>query len=90
MLGVLIGIGQAPLGASYTLSSIAAVVLGGASIRGGRGSFVGAFAGALLLQVIVSSTSFLAFGRAWQFWLPGILILVAAAAYSRARRSAAA
>jgi ribose transport system ATP-binding protein len=76
------------LGASYTLSSITAVVLGGASIYGGRGSYVGAFAGALLLQVIVTSTSFLAFGRAWQFWLPGILILVAAAAYARLRRSA--
>ena len=90
VLAALIGIGQAPLGASYTLSSITAVVLGGASIYGGRGSFVGAFAGALLLQVIVTSTSFLEFGRAWQFWLPGILILVAAAAYARARRSAAA
>jgi ribose transport system ATP-binding protein len=86
VLASLIGIGQAPLGQAYTLSSITAVVLGGASIFGGRGSYVGAFAGALLLQVIVSSTSFLAFGRAWQFWLPGILILVAAAAYSRARR----
>ena len=88
VLGALIGIGQASLGTSYTLASITAVVLGGASIFGGRGSFVGALAGALLLQVIVSSTSFLAFGSAWQFWLPGILILVAAAAYSRARRSA--
>jgi ribose transport system ATP-binding protein len=88
VLAALIGIGQAPLGASYTLSSITAVVLGGASIYGGRGSYVGAFAGALLLQVIVTSTSFLAFGRAWQFWLPGLLILVAAAAYARLRRSA--
>jgi ribose transport system ATP-binding protein len=88
VLGALIGIGQASLGTSYTLASITAVVLGGASIFGGRGSFVGALAGALLLQVIVSSTSFLAFGSAWQFWLPGILILIAAAAYSRARRPA--
>ena len=88
VLGGLIGIGQAPLGQSYNLSSITAVVLGGASIFGGRGSYIGALTGALLLQVIVSSTSFLAFGRSWQFWLPGILILVAAAAYSRARRAA--
>jgi ribose transport system ATP-binding protein len=90
VLGALIGIGQAGLGSSYTLGSITAVVLGGASIRGGRGSFVGALTGPLLLQVIISSSSFLAFGRAWQFWLPGVLILVAAAAYSRARRSRAA
>jgi ribose transport system ATP-binding protein len=87
VLAALVGIGQAPLGTSYTLSGITAVVLGGASIFGGRGSYIGALAGALLLQAIVSSTSFLSFGRAWQFWLPGMLILVAAAVYSRARRT---
>lgn len=64
------------LGLLFTLSFVLA-----------PGSFIGAFAGALLLQVIIQSTSFLDFGRAWQFWLPGILILVAAAAYSRARLS---
>jgi ribose transport system ATP-binding protein len=90
VLAALVGIGQAQLGGSYTLSSITAVVLGGASIFGGRGSYIGAFVGAVLLQVVITSTSFLDFGRAWQFWLPGALILLAAAAYTRARRSAAA
>jgi hypothetical protein len=33
----------------------------------------------------VTATSFLRFGTAWQYWLPGILILLAAGAYSRAR-----
>jgi ribose transport system ATP-binding protein len=87
MLAAQVGIGQAGLGAASTLSSITAVVLGGASIYGGRGSFIGAFAGALLLQEIITSTSFLSFGRAWQFWLPGVLILAAAAAFARVRRS---
>jgi ribose transport system ATP-binding protein len=87
VLAALVGIGQSGLGGSYTLSSITAVVLGGASIFGGRGSYVGAFLGAVLLQVVITSTSFLEFGRAWQFWLPGILIVVAAAVYARARRT---
>ena len=42
MLAVQIGTGDATAGQSYTLQSISAVVLGGASIYGGRGSFLGA------------------------------------------------
>lgn len=87
VLTALIGVGQASLGTQYTLSSIAAVVLGGASIFGGRGSFVGALLGALLLQEIISATSFLGLGEAWQQWLPGLLILAGAGLYSRARAS---
>lgn len=34
---------------------------------------------------IATSTTFLQIGVAWQYWLPGILILAGAGAYSRAR-----
>jgi ribose transport system ATP-binding protein len=63
------------------------VVLGGASIFGGRGSFLGAFAGVILIEEITSATGFLGLGSAWQYWLPGLLILLAAGAYSRSRLS---
>jgi ribose transport system ATP-binding protein len=85
MLSSQVGIGDARLGGTYALTSITAVVLGGASIFGGRGSFVGAFLGACLLQTIFSATTFLSLGTAWQYWLPGILVLVAAGLFSRAR-----
>lgn len=85
VLASLVGVGQAGLGGQYTLTSITAVVLGGASIFGGRGSYVGALLGAVLLQEIVSATSFLGLDEAWQEWLPGLLILVGAAVFSRAR-----
>jgi ribose transport system ATP-binding protein len=85
MLASQVGIGDASLGTGYSLTSITAVVLGGASIFGGRGSFIGALLGGLLLQEIITSTSFLGLGVAWQDWLPGILILVGAGVYSRAR-----
>jgi ribose transport system ATP-binding protein len=88
VLTSLIGVGQAGIGSQYTLTSIAAVVLGGASIFGGRGSFVGALLGALLLQTIVSATSFLNLEQAWQQWLPGLLVLGGAAVFSGARRRA--
>jgi ribose transport system ATP-binding protein len=41
-----------PIIGSYALDSIAAAVLGGASLAGGRGSFVGALLGALFLTLI--------------------------------------
>jgi ribose transport system ATP-binding protein len=83
-----VGIGDPAVGANYTLQSISAVVLGGASIFGGRGSFLGALAGVLLVQEITSATGFLGLGSAWQYWLPGLLILLAAALYSRTRVAA--
>ena len=83
-----IGIGDPTVGANYTLQSISAVVLGGASITGGRGSFLGAFAGVVLIQEITSAAGFLGLGSAWQYWMPGLLILLAAGIYSRTRASA--
>ena len=86
-----VGVGDASVGTNYTLTSIAAVVLGGASIFGGRGSYIGALLGALLLQEITSATTFLRLPEAWQEWLPGLLILFGAAIFSqRARRDRAA
>jgi ribose transport system ATP-binding protein len=85
VLTSVVGVGQASLGTTYTLTSITAVVLGGASIFGGRGSFVGALLAALLLQEITTATSFLGLAEAWQDWLPGVLILVGAGVFSRAR-----
>jgi ribose transport system ATP-binding protein len=88
MLASQIAIGDPRVGTSYTLTSITAVVLGGASIFGGRGSFIGAFCGAMLIQEIVTSTTFLRIGVEWQYYLPGLLILLGAGVYSRARRLA--
>jgi ribose transport system ATP-binding protein len=85
VLTSLIGVGQAGLGIQYTLTSITAAVLGGASIFGGRGSYLGALVGAVLIQEIITATSFLGLPAAWQEWLPGLLILAGAGLFSRAR-----
>jgi ribose transport system ATP-binding protein len=53
-LAAQVGIGDARVGSSFALTSIAAAVLGGASLAGGRGSFVGAIVGALFLSLIVN------------------------------------
>jgi ribose transport system ATP-binding protein len=86
MLMAQLGVGDPTQGVTFTLSSITAVVLGGASLFGGRGSFVGALLGAALITEITSATTFLNLSQAWQFWFLGILTLVAASIYTTARR----
>ncbi|MEU4511239.1 ATP-binding cassette domain-containing protein [Nonomuraea wenchangensis] len=90
MLGALllmaqIGVGDPTAGVSYTMASITAVVLGGASIFGGRGSFIGVLFGVVLLQVIQNTTVFLGLSQAWQYWMLGLMALAATAIYSQVR-----
>ena len=71
------GIGDPAQGSTYTLASITAVVLGGTSLLGGRGTFVGPLLGAVLLQQTLNATVFLDLGtvssttsRASSSWPP--------------------
>jgi ribose transport system ATP-binding protein len=82
-----LGIGDASQGTSYTLSCITAVVLGGASLFGGRGSFIGVLLGAFLIQQITNATTFLGLSQAWQYWSVGLLALLAAGVYTKARQA---
>jgi ribose transport system ATP-binding protein len=81
-----VGTGDANAGTNYTLSSIAAVVIGGASLFGGRGSFVGALLGAMLITQVNVVTNFLGVTDAWQSYLLGAMILASVAVYSKSRQ----
>jgi ribose transport system ATP-binding protein len=85
LLAAQVGLGDPTVGGTYTLASVTAVVLGGASIYGGRGSYLGAALGGLLTTEIVNSITFLHLGQAWQYWMPGALLLIAAGLFARAR-----
>lgn len=80
-----LGVGDPAQGVGYTLTSITAVVLGGTSLLGGRGTFVGTLFGALLLIQVMNATVFLGLDQTWQYMFQGILILAAAILYSVAR-----
>ncbi|SFJ53288.1 ATP-binding cassette domain-containing protein [Celeribacter neptunius] len=80
-----VGIGDPRAGISYTLGSIAAVVIGGASLFGGRGSFIGALLGAIFITQVNSVTVFLRLSQEWQQYLLGFLILASVALYSKSR-----
>jgi ribose transport system ATP-binding protein len=79
------GIGDPAQGSAYTLTSITAVVLGGTSLLGGRGTFIGTLVGAVLLQQVLNATGFLGLGSTAQYYFQGLLILVAAVVYTVAR-----
>lgn len=89
MLMAQIGVGDPAQGVNYTLASITAVVLGGTSLLGGRGTFLGTVLGALLLTMVLNAVSFLGLTQAYQYMFQGLLILAAALIYSTARRQAA-
>ena len=80
-----IGVGDPRQGVGYTLSSITAVVLGGTSLLGGRGTFLGTLLGAVLITQLLNATVFLGLSTLWQYVFQGLLILVAAIAYALAR-----
>jgi ribose transport system ATP-binding protein len=81
-----VSIGDPVAGIQYTLWSVTAVVLGGTSLFGGRGSYIGTLFGAGLIQQILNATVFLGLSQAWQFWFLGLMTLIAAGVYSQARR----
>jgi ribose transport system permease protein len=66
-------------GLSYELDSIAAVVIGGTSLSGGRGSIFGTVLGCLIIGVLNNGLFMLGVSPFWQLVVKGFVILVAVA-----------
>ena len=65
------------------LPSVAAAVIGGTSIMGGRGGYAGTIVGALILTVLTTLLTVLEMPEAVRQILFGAIIVVVAAAYTR-------
>ena len=83
LISGLTNVASVTLGDSYVLPSVAAAVIGGTSILGGRGGFAGAIVGALILTVLTSLLASLGFPEAVRQVLFGAIIVAVAAAYTR-------
>ena len=80
---------QSGMGSGYELQAIAAAVIGGVSISGGRGSVLGVCLGALLLSLIYNAVVLWQVSGHHYALITGILVLVAVLAdraWRRARR----
>ena len=75
-------------GESANLDSITAVVIGGTSLFGGRGSIIGTVIGALIVGVFRSAVSLAGLDVLWQEFAIGVLIIIAVALDQWIRRVA--
>jgi ribose transport system permease protein len=79
MLASRVTLGAPDLGVGYELDAIAAVVIGGASLLGARGSIWGTALGLLLIQTLNNGLDILTVPSYWQKVIKGILIVAAVA-----------
>ncbi|MEV4511420.1 ABC transporter permease [Dactylosporangium sp. NPDC049525] len=70
-----VGIAQPSVGVAFELDAIAACVIGGASLSGGRGSAKGAFGGVLVLVLINNLLNLYGVQSFWQQVLKGLIII---------------
>lgn len=66
-------------GLGFELQVIAAVIVGGASVSGGRGSLAGTLLGVVLLGIIGPALTFLGINAYWERAIQGAIILIAVA-----------
>ncbi|WP_296603470.1 ABC transporter permease [Nocardioides sp.] len=82
------GVAGPTTGDGAELAVIAAVVIGGVSLMGGRGTVIGVFGGVLLMQVIVAAFDYLQINTFYQEVIRGLLILATVAVFVDRRSKA--
>lgn len=68
---------QPTAGVSYEMDAIAAVVLGGTSLSGGKGRILGTLIGALIIGVLNNGLNIIGVSAFWQQVVKGVVILIA-------------
>jgi ribose transport system permease protein len=75
MISARLGSAQPATGSGYELQAIAAVVIGGTSLSGGKGTIVGTIIGALIISVINNGLQIMSMPQEWQNVILGLVIL---------------
>jgi ribose transport system permease protein len=70
------GAGHPTIGTQYVLPAIAAVVIGGTSLMGGRGTLVGTVVGAFILTLIGDVVFLLKLQSYWQWVMSGVILML--------------
>ena len=91
LVGILIaaqlGAAHPATGETFELNAIAAVVLGGTSLMGGRGSISGTLVGAFVIGVLADGLVLLGVSEFWQMLIKGLVIVTAVILDQFQRRS---
>ncbi len=72
-----IGVASPNMAAGLELETIAAAVVGGAALAGGRGSIFSSFLGVILLGVISNSMNIIGVSTFWQYIMLGLVVITA-------------
>jgi ribose transport system permease protein len=75
------------VGIGYELDSIAAVVIGGTSLTGGRGSIFGTVLGCLIIGILKNGLGLIGMSSDWQQMIQGLVIIAAVAIDQVGRRN---
>lgn len=73
-------------GASYDTQVIAAVIIGGTSITGGKGGYLGSAAGALMMTIFTDFLQIVKVAEGWRVVGQGVMILILIAIYARGKK----
>jgi len=88
MISARLGSAQPATGMGYELQAIAAVVIGGTSLAGGKGTIIGTVIGALIISVLNNGLQIMSIPQEWQNVILGLVILVAVYADMARKREA--
>lgn len=69
--------GDARSGASFTMNSVAAAVIGGIAFSGGKGNYAGAAMGGIILGLLINIIYFANITSFYQEFMKGVIIIVA-------------
>ena len=83
MLFAVVGSTQSGMGDSYTMLAIAAVVIGGTSIAGGKGTYLGSVLSALMLTVLIGVLTVVQIPQGARNFIQGMILLVILLVYAR-------
>lgn len=84
------GFAQPSEGLGLELQAIAAVVIGGTSLAGGRANIIGTMIGALLMNTLTTGLQMMGIAQQWQLVVTGLVVLLAVFADNVRRQRAAA
>jgi ribose transport system permease protein len=87
LLASRLGSGTPTAGAALELQVLAATVIGGASLRGGEGTVLGAFLGVVFVALINNAMTMLSVSIYWQMIVTGAVLVIAVATDMLVRRS---
>lgn len=71
------GAGMPNAAATYNMTALSAVILGGAALTGGKGTIFGTFLGSMVLAILNNGMTLLSVGSYWQYIIIGLVLLSA-------------